>query len=268
MPPSDQSELAFKVMKSDVAPDSQEKPPKDGSIFTSDVNRFKVYSMINKSDSSSEESSDSITAAVERRTVDAGDMLKHLRNLQEELWSGEQTRKIIEQNLADRQTKPREDAQELSQYSMKLDDKSRDMSVSRPDQELSQYSFSSDKSGDKSLPPSKEHQPSPVHGIPVLSGTSSVQREMPVRKSPIGDFVRPSSPMAAVRSRSPEAADSRQEVTSTEYSFTMTDGKQRSTSTPGKTLRRQLLSSADNLCKQFGPRSGSKLFDTLMLFLK
>ena len=26
--------------------------------------------------------------------------------------------------------------------------------------------------------------------------------------------------------------------------------------------------SADNLCKQFGPRSGSKLFDTLMVFLK
>ena len=25
---------------------------------------------------------------------------------------------------------------------------------------------------------------------------------------------------------------------------------------------------ADNLCKQFGPRSGSKLFDTLVVFLK
>ena len=29
-----------------------------------------------------------------------------------------------------------------------------------------------------------------------------------------------------------------------------------------------LLSSADNFCKQFGPRSGSKLFDTPMVFLK
>ena len=29
-----------------------------------------------------------------------------------------------------------------------------------------------------------------------------------------------------------------------------------------------LVSSADNLCKQFGPRSGSKLFDTLIVFLK
>ena len=28
------------------------------------------------------------------------------------------------------------------------------------------------------------------------------------------------------------------------------------------------VSSADNLGKQFGPRSGSKLFDTLMVFLK
>ena len=29
-----------------------------------------------------------------------------------------------------------------------------------------------------------------------------------------------------------------------------------------------LVSSADNICEQFGPRSGSKLFDTLMVFLK
>ena len=29
-----------------------------------------------------------------------------------------------------------------------------------------------------------------------------------------------------------------------------------------------LLSSANNLCKQFGPRSGSILFDTLMVFMK
>ena len=35
----------------------------------------------------------------------------------------------------------------------------------------------------------------------------------------------------------------------------------------GKTLY-LLVVSADNLCKQFGSRSGSKLFDTLMVFLK
>ena len=29
-----------------------------------------------------------------------------------------------------------------------------------------------------------------------------------------------------------------------------------------------LVQSADNLCKQFGPRSGSKLFDTDGIFLK
>ena len=29
-----------------------------------------------------------------------------------------------------------------------------------------------------------------------------------------------------------------------------------------------LMTSADNLCKQFGPRSGFKLFDTLMVILK
>ena len=28
------------------------------------------------------------------------------------------------------------------------------------------------------------------------------------------------------------------------------------------------VSSADNVCKQFGPRSGSKLFDILIVFLK
>ena len=29
-----------------------------------------------------------------------------------------------------------------------------------------------------------------------------------------------------------------------------------------------IVSSSDNICKQFGPRSGSKVFDTLVVFLK
>ena len=29
-----------------------------------------------------------------------------------------------------------------------------------------------------------------------------------------------------------------------------------------------VLTLSDNLCKQIGPRTGSKLFDTLMVFLK
>ena len=32
--------------------------------------------------------------------------------------------------------------------------------------------------------------------------------------------------------------------------------------------KQRLLSSADNLCKQFGPRSGPKTFDTLIVILK
>ena len=211
-------------MKPDLAPYSVEKSSKEESMFSGDVNRFKVYSAINKSDSSSEESSDSGTAEVQRRTVDAGDMLQHLKNIQQELKSGEQTRKILEKDLAERQTKSHANAQELSQFSLKLDESLREKSTSRADQELSQYSFTSDKYDDKALRVSKERQPSPVREIPVLSGTSSVQRELPVRKSPIGDLV---------RSRSPTAADTKQEITSTEYSFTMIDGKQRSTSTPG-----------------------------------
>ena len=220
IPASHQEDLPFKIMKPDSAPDSAEKLSKGESVFSGDVNRFKVYSAINKSDSSdSDESSDSKTGEREDRTVNAEDMLLHLKNIQQELKTGERTRQILEKDLADRQARSDRHTSELSQYSVKFDNDS------LKEKELSQYSFTSDKSGDKSMPVTKARKGSPVLEFPILSGTSSVQRELPVRKSPIGDLLRSRSPVA-------DNAD-RQEITTTEYLFTMADGKQRSTSTPG-----------------------------------
>lgn len=238
-PSSQQTELPFKVMKPDLTRDSVEKSAKEETMFTGDVNRFKVYSAINRSDSSSEESLDSNHRELqhglslvgmesrvggEDRTPGAQDMLNHLRKLQEELKSSEQTRKILEKNLADRQAQPHQE--HLEQYKPDKYDsvrvKEKPLQIG---QDLTQYSYNSDISLDKDKSVTRERQPSPVYQLPVLSGTSSVQRELPVRKSPIGDLIRSRSPM--------EAGESKQEITTTEYSFTMSDGKQRSTLTPG-----------------------------------
>lgn len=224
--PSQQKEPSFKVTKPDLAQSSTSKSAKEESVFSGE-NRFKVYSAINKSDSASEESNDSIVERGEKeeRSLDAKDMLKHLRKIQEELKTGEQTRQILEKDLADRHTRSPEEQMEKYDSGKCSNIKMKEKLTSHPDQELSQYSFGSEKS---SRSVSRESQPSPVCELPLLSGTSSVQRELPVRKSPNGDLLRAGSPASF--------GDSKQEITSTEYSFAMAGGKQRSTSTPGKGL--------------------------------
>ena len=230
----------FKVMKPELTPEPIEKQSKEESMFAGDVNRFKVYSAINRSDSSTEESSSgdrrlaqergssvvnqsSTSESGEDETLGAQDMLNHLRKLQEELRNSEQTRKILEKDLADRQAESHK--QHLESYKP-------DKYESAKGKDLSQYSLNSDVSLDKDR--SIERRPSPVTGIPILSGTSSVHRELPVRKSPIGDLIRSRSPIIA--------GVTEPDLTTTEYSFTVSDGKQRSTSTPGMFNLENLMS--------------------------
>ena len=229
----------FKVMKLELTPEAIDKQSKEESMFAGDVNWFKVYSTINRSDSSSEESSsgdqrqaqerlglvgNQSSVSVEDGTLGAQDMLNHLKKLQEELKNSEQTRKILEKDLADRQAEKHKEHLESYKPEKYNSAKVKEKPL-QTDKDLSQYSLNSDVSFDRNKLVYGERRPSPVTELPILSETSSAQRELPVRKSPIGDLSRSRSPVIV--------GVTEPDLTTTEYSFTVSDGKQRSTSTPG-----------------------------------
>lgn len=250
MPSSNQSDLSFKVVNTEskpvkkhvtkevIASSEKTKSQKEGTMFPGNQNRFKVYSDINendtsKSDASSLENSklDSTADSFEPDSMNAGAMLEHLKHLQEQLRKGEEERQMLAKKLAEQQeSKITEQSRDsLSQYSMNSSG-----NVSRPfmpeadtNAELSQYSFT-DKSTDVSMANDKSNGPKQSHDIPVQSGTSSQEKVLPVRRSPIGDHAK-----VEVNSKLTNGS-STQDVTSTEYSFTLSDSReQRSTSTPG-----------------------------------
>ncbi|XP_045199776.2 uncharacterized protein LOC123554020 isoform X5 [Mercenaria mercenaria] len=254
IPPSNQSDLAFRLMKSDASKSfTEKKPVGEAAVFNSEKNRFKIYSEINepesgadtsKSESSSLESSkmESALDSFEPDSLNAGAMLKHLKNLQEQLRKGEEERTMLARKLAEQQSNTTEPSREdLTEYSM---DSSQNVSRPfMPDQdtsenksELSQYSFT-DKSTDVSMAANdKSDKGKRSHDFPIQSGTSSVEKALPVRRSPIGDSAKMESHSGLTNGREP------QDVTTTEYSFALSDSRQqRSTSTPGEDRRKSAL---------------------------
>lgn len=247
IPPSNQSDLSFKLMKTQTDEGSvAQKPAGEATVFASEKNRFQVYSDINgaeseednsKSENSSLENSkmDSAMDSFEPDSVNAEAMLQHLKNLQQQVRKGEEEREMLARKLAEQQRNTTEPSgNELSQYSMNSGKNvSRpfmpDPDVSEEKSELSQYSFT-DKSTDVSMA-TNDHSEKvrKSHDSPVQSGTSSIQKELPVRRSPIGDSAHVEPHSGLTNGREP------QDVTSTEYSFALSDSRQqRSTSTPGK----------------------------------
>lgn len=242
IPPSNQSELAFKVMKADTNKSSTEKKPAgEAAVFTGDKNRFKVYSDINgpdserdvtKSESSSLENSkvDSTMDSFEPDSMNAGAMLKHLKTVQEQLLKAEEERNLLAKKLAEQQNKSQDQSREdLTHYSMNSSENvSRPFMPEQDTSELSEYSFT-DKSTDVSMAANdKSEKGKRMHDYPIQSGTSSVEKALPVRRSPIGDSAKAEPQSGSTNGRAP------QDVTATEYSFALSESKeQRSTSTPG-----------------------------------
>lgn len=244
-PPSNQADLSFKLIGSESSTAAPiNKPSGEATVFASDKNRFKVYSDINetgsgadtsKSDASSLESSkmESTMDSFEHDSMNAGVMLQHLKNLQQQLRKGEEERNMLAKKLAEQQRSTERSTEDFTQYSIDSGE-----NVSRPfmpDQDtledksdLSQYSYT-DKSTDVSVAANnqsgKERQ-SP--DFPIQSGTSSLEKALPVRRSPIGDNAKPEPHSGLTAGREPP------DLTTTEYSFALSDSRQqRSTSTPG-----------------------------------
>jgi hypothetical protein len=259
-------------MKPDSDRDSLEKkttkPTSEATIFPSDKNRFKVYSDINqtgsstdtsRTESSSLESSkmESEIDSFEPDSMNAGAMIQHLKNLQQQLRKGEEERNLLTRKLAEQeQSKSTEPSRaELSQYSLVSEPR-----VSRPfmpndsdeRSELTQYSFT-DKSADSSMAANdKTDKGRKSRSSPVESGTSSVEKVLPVRRSPIGDSAKMEPHSGLTNGKESQDSTSvdyfkvkplsglangrdSHDVTSTEYSFAVSEGRQqRSTSTPGK----------------------------------
>ncbi|KAL4219939.1 hypothetical protein ACF0H5_020350 [Mactra antiquata] len=258
IPPSNQSDLSFKVVTKTSEPvrkqavdkvqssSEKSKPAKEGTMFAGDKNRFKVYSEINeneasKSDGSSLENSklDSTADSFEPDSMNAGAMLEHLKKLQEQIRKGEQEREMLAKKLAEQQTSQvtEQSRDSLSQYSLNSSG-----NVSRPfmpdndtNNELSQYSLS-DKSTDVSMNNDQPNGSKQTSDIPLCqSAAISQEKPLPVRRSPIGDHAR-AEPHSGLTNGS-----GAQDV-STEYSFSMSDTKgQRSTSTPGEERRKSAL---------------------------
>ncbi|XP_060578889.1 protein piccolo-like isoform X4 [Ruditapes philippinarum] len=249
IPPSNQSDLAFKVMKPDASKSTEKKPSGEATLFTGDKSRFKVYSDINgpeaesdtsKSESSSLEDSkmDSVLDSLEPDSMNAGAMLKHLKTLQEQLRKGEEERNMLAKKLADQQNKtPDQSREDLTQYSMNSSENvSRPFMPEQDTSDLSQYSFT-DKSTDVSMAGNDQSEKGKKsHNYPIQSGTSSVEKELLVRRSPIGDSAKVEPHSGLTNGREP------QDATATEYSFALSESKQqRSTSTPGDGRRKSAL---------------------------
>ena len=207
------------------------KAIREDTIFTGDVNRFAVYSKINDlvhSDRSSPSSDDDKRGGkTEGTTLNAEDMMNHLRDLQRQLQDEGEAREALARQLQEVQKQSASPSTKLDVQSHENDDGRFMADGSKSD--LSQYSLT-DKSTDTSI-----NDPSKVkitYESPVQSGASSREKELPLRRSPIGDNARSESPAIA----GTHQMQTRQEVTSSEYSYGMEESKQRSTSTPGNSI--------------------------------
>ncbi|XP_052218468.1 uncharacterized protein LOC127836082 isoform X3 [Dreissena polymorpha] len=232
IPASDQSELPFKVIPSKVP---QASTDDQNTMFT--TNRFKIYSAINQSGSGASLSESSLMD--ESGSMNANDMMVHLKTLQDQIRRSEEERVMLTRKLAEQQKNSENQSKSLSQYSGESSHE-----VSRPfmngpskndgnKSDLSQYSLT-DKSADVSFSGNYQSETSKDRfESPVQSGTTC--RELPVRRSPIGHTAT-EAPKVLTNQRGV------QDQTGTEFSFMMSSSKQqRSTSTPGDDRRKSAM---------------------------
>ncbi|XP_052783812.1 serine/arginine repetitive matrix protein 2-like isoform X3 [Mya arenaria] len=238
MPASNQSELSFKFVASKPLSEDQKRPEAQATMFAA-KNRFQVYSAINNSGSDTSLSEGSLLENSD--SMNADDMMRHLKTLQDQLKRGEEERMLLTKKLMEKENSSSlPQPEELSQYSVNTGhDISRPFmsekeGSNRNQGDLSQYSYS-DKSTDASMAENKQSDKEKYQfESPVQSGTSSQQRVMPVRRPPIGQNAGV-EPVTA-NSRAPP------NTSGTEYSFALSDSReQRSTSTPGEERRKSAL---------------------------